>query len=102
MARPKRPPHPMLRVARAHLSKLAPELRSSTRLRLRQLDGPPGSPRFAVSVDMCRNVGVCAYGVTDTDTCPIFACTQRRAIRLLLSREGELLQVITDGLRWEK
>lgn len=91
----------MLRVARTHLSKLAPELRNA-RLRLRQLDGPPDSPRFAVSVDMCRDVAACIYGVTDTDKCPIFACNQRRAVRLLLSREGELLQVINDDLRWEK
>lgn len=101
MARPKRPPHPMLRVARAHLSKLAPELRNA-RFRLRQLDGPPGSPRFAVSVDMCRDVHSCPHGVADTENCPVFACSQRKAIRLLLSREGELLQVINDDLRWEK
>jgi hypothetical protein len=101
MARPKRPPHPMLRVARAHLSKLAPELRNA-RMRMRQLDGPPGSPRYAVSVDMCRDVASCAYGVTNTEKCPIFACSQRHAIRLLLSREGELLQVIKDDLRWQQ
>jgi hypothetical protein len=91
----------MLRVARAHLNKLAPDLRNA-RFRLRQLDGPPGSPRFAVSVDMCRDVAACNHGVTDTEKCPIFACSQRHAIRLLLSREGELLQVINDDLRWEK
>ncbi|MEI7645543.1 MAG: hypothetical protein WCJ55_14815 [Chloroflexales bacterium] len=101
MARPKRPPHPMLRVARAHLNKLAPELRNA-RLRLRQLDGPPGSPRFAVSVDMCREDVPCVNGVTEVEKCPVFACSQRRAIRLLLSREGELRQVINDDLRWEK
>jgi hypothetical protein len=101
MGRPKRPPDPMLRVARAHLNKLAPELRGAP-IHLHQLDGPPNAPRYAVSVEACQSAQGCPHGVSDPQLCPIVVCSQRRAIRLLLSREGELMQMINDDRRWEK
>jgi len=101
MPRPKRPDNPMLQVARTHLLTLAPELWNA-RIHLLQLDGPPGSPRFAVSADMCCSIGSCSHHITDPNTCPVFACSQRRAIRILLSRKGDLIHVISDHLRWRK
>lgn len=100
MSRHKLPPHPMLQVARAHLRDLDPELRY-TQPYLRQLDGPPGSPRFAVSLDQCAGSGSCAHGVADANLCSVIACPQRNTIRLLLSRKGDLIQVIRGHLRWE-
>jgi hypothetical protein len=100
MARPKRPPHPMLKVARGYLGKLEPNLREAP-LHLHQLDGPPGAPRYAVSVERCKRTAICPYGVTDPSRCPVFDCRLRNSLRLLLSREGDLVQVIRSGLHWE-
>jgi len=90
----------MLRVARTHLRRLAPELADAP-LHLHQLDGPPGAPRYSVSVELCESVANCPYKVTDPKKCPIFACGERRSLRLLLTREGELVQAISDDLNWD-
>lgn len=100
MARPKRPPHPMLGVARAHLRAIEPGLAEAP-LRLRTLDGPPGSPRYAVSVSRCGRQGPCPHGVAEGEACAVRECALREAIRMLLGREGAVVEVIRDGLRWD-
>lgn len=99
MARPKRPPHPMLKVAREHLKRLDPDLRDEP-IHLRMLDGPPGSPRYAVYVGVCRRAGECPYGVADVVPCPVLDCELRHALRLLLDREGNPVEVLQNGVRW--
>ncbi|NWF80072.1 MAG: hypothetical protein HXY37_08490 [Chloroflexi bacterium] len=99
MARPKRPPHPMLRVAREHLNVLDPDLRDEP-IHLRMLDGPPGAPRYAVYVGACRRDGDCPYGVEMITPCPVLNCELRNSLRLLLDREGNLVEVLQSGVRW--
>jgi len=90
----------MLGVARGHLRAIAPRLAEAP-LRLRMLDGPPGSPRYAVWASACRRSGPCPYGVPDEHRCHVRDCPLRDALRMLLSREGEVVEVIRDGLRWD-
>lgn len=99
MARPKRPPHPMIARARAHLRTIAPDLQYAP-LILRTLDGPPGSPRYAVSVARCQNVGECPYEMADPSVCTVPSCDLRRSLRLLLNADGSLAQVIEGHRRW--
>lgn len=101
MARPKRPPHPMLAVAREHLRKLAPDL-ADLPLHLQQLDGPPGAPRYAVSVASCHRQGDCPHGVTVEQTCAVPNCTLRHSFRLLLTRDGQVVQTIDGDGQWER
>lgn len=82
MARPGRLPAALIQRAREHLVRLAPD-RRGTPFRLRQLDGPPGAPRFAVTATHCPENCTCANPTS---------CPQRRTIRLLLSREGDLIR----------
>lgn len=99
MARPKRPPHPMLQVAREHLRRIDATL-SDAPLHLHQLDGPPGGPRYAVSVGVCRRSAACPYGVAEGQPCTVLDCELRDAVRLLLDRDGNLLEVLRNGVRW--
>lgn len=101
MARPKRPPHPMLAVARAHLRRLAPDL-ADLPLHLQQLDGPPGAPRYAVSVADCLRDGPCPHGVTVQAACDVPTCALRHSFRLLLTRDGEVVQAINGDMQWER
>ena len=99
MARPKRPPHPMLKVAREHLKHLDAELYDEL-IHLRMLDGPPGAPRYAVYVGACERDGPCPYSVEDVTPCPILDCDLRHSLRLLLDRDGKLVEVLRSGVRW--
>lgn len=99
MARPKRPPHPMLQVAREHLTQLDADLRDEP-IHLRMLDGPPGAPRYAVYVGACRRESVCPHGVSHVKPCPVLDCELRHSLRLLLDREGKLIEVLRSGVRW--
>jgi hypothetical protein len=101
MARPKRPPHPMLAVAREHLLKLAPDL-ADLPLRLQQLDGPPGAPRYAVSVAACHRESDCPHGVVNESACSVPTCALRHSFRLLLTRDGEVVQTIEGDRQWER
>lgn len=101
MARPKRPPHPMLKIAREHIRRLDATLKDAP-IRLHQLDGPPGSPRFAVSVARCFREGDCPHEVISEAACPILECDMRHSLRLLFTREGELVEVIKGDLKWEQ
>lgn len=99
MARPKRPPHPIIAQARSVLHTIAPELELAP-LELRMLDGPQGGPRFAVAVSRCYNDGVCPHQVTDPSRCDIPTCDLRRSLRLLFDGAGKLIQVIDGHHRW--
>jgi hypothetical protein len=91
----------MLGVARAHVARHAPELLDQP-IQLQQLDGPPGSPRYAVSVGACLREGPCPHGVADGAPCPIRDCTLRHSLRMLLDRDGNVVELLRDGLRWNE
>jgi hypothetical protein len=101
MARRKRQ-HPLLAVARTYLSQHMPDLRGA-QLRIRALDGPPGSPRYAVTAELC-GAGVCPHGVTPAvaaaGQCPVFDCPLRGSVRLLMDRRGTVIQTIRSGIHW--
>ncbi len=97
MARPKNPPDPILMTTHTRLLALMPGLRVAG-LRIRQLDGPPAAPRFAVDASMCPTASGCDRQALDGGQCSAIDCPQRRMMRLLLSREGQILQVIHHPL----
>ncbi len=99
MARPKRPPHPMLKVARDHLAELDSALCDKP-IHLKMLDGPPGAPRYAVYVGTCERPGPCPYGVEDITPCPVLNCSLRHSLRMLLDRDGNIVEVLRSGVRW--
>jgi hypothetical protein len=99
MARPKRPPHPMLKVAREHLCAIEPRLKDAP-LSMRTLDGPPGSPRYAIWVTACTRSGPCPHGFTNEQGCSVHYCPLRDSFRMLFTREGQLVELIRDGVRW--
>lgn len=100
MARPKRPPHPLIKVARNYLIQHEPELRDAP-IVLHQLDGPPGSPRYAALATACFPGGPCPYHVDPGEPCPIHDCEKRATVRLLFSRDGALVKVSRSTIRWE-
>jgi hypothetical protein len=103
MARPKRLPHPLLGVARAYIAENMPEMQGVP-LRLHHLDGPPGSPRYAITADVCHKRHNCPLGVpaelAENGKCPIIDCSIRQSIRLLFDRNGELIKTTESGIRW--
>lgn len=104
MARPKRPPSPMFQVARDYLSAHVPELKDAP-LHLHFLDGPPGAPRYAVNAVVCNHIADCPYHVdpllAENERCPVFNCELRESLRLLISREGEVVKVMHSGVKWD-
>ncbi|MEN9934454.1 MAG: hypothetical protein RLZZ387_1033 [Chloroflexota bacterium] len=94
--------NPLLAVARAYLSQHMPELKDAP-LHIRMLDGPPGSPRYAVTVESCLPAP-CPHGVprevADAGGCTIYNCPIRDSVRLLLDRGGEVMQVTRSGIHW--
>ncbi|HMQ30925.1 MAG TPA: hypothetical protein PKD53_09360 [Chloroflexaceae bacterium] len=99
MARPKRPPPPMVKVAGDHLGELDSALRDEP-IHLRMLDGPPGAPRYAVYVGTCERPGPCPHGVEEITPCPVLNCALRHSLRMLLDRDGNLVEVLRGGVRW--
>jgi hypothetical protein len=101
MARQKRQ-HLLLLSARTYLSRRMPELENQP-LRLRALDGPPGSPRYSVTVEVC-SAGACPHGVpaqlARAGQCPVDICPLRRCVRLLLDRRGTVLQETESTAHW--
>jgi hypothetical protein len=101
MARPKRV-NPLVPLVRAYIRKHAPEL-SGARLRLRQLDGPAGAPRYAASVETCA-IESCPYKVEEAvaqeGKCPIHDCALRRSLRLLLDRKGNVIEAHDTNTHW--
>jgi hypothetical protein len=98
----KRRIHPLLIAARAYMNRHAPELKTAP-LRLRMLDGPPGSPRCAVTAEACL-AGVCPYGVSAgvaaSGQCLVRDCPLRCSVRLLLDRRGVVVQATRSGIHW--
>jgi hypothetical protein len=67
------------------------------------LDGPPGSPRYSVTVEACPT-GACPHGVSAdlarAGRCPVEVCPVRRSVRLLLDREGSVIQETQSSAHW--
>ncbi len=101
MARPKRV-NPMVSVARNYLKQHAPELKD-IKLHVQCLDGPPESPRYMVTAAACTTSN-CPYGVSPEQAargkCPILECQLRNSIRLLFTRQGQLVEDMRSGIRW--
>ena len=94
--------NPLLAVAREYLSQHLPELKDAP-LRIRMLDGPPGSPRYAVTLESCPP-GPCPHGipreVANAGECTIRDCPIRDTIRILLDRDGGVVQMTHSGIHW--
>ena len=79
-----------------------PEL-NGVPLHLHCLDGPPGSPRYAVTAEACL-IGRCPRGipagVAAAGDCSVRMCPLRRSVRLLLDRHGTIIQVIRGKVHW--
>jgi hypothetical protein len=101
MARPRKT-NPILTAARNYFDRHVPELKGA-QLHVRQLDGPPGSARFAVTAEACCP-DRCPRGVptevAQAGTCHVLNCPLRRSVRLLLDRRGDVLQVTRSGIHW--
>jgi|GEM_PF-824381 hypothetical protein len=91
-----------LSVARAYLREHNPEL-AELPLRLRVLDGPPNAPRYAVTLECCPDQP-CPHGMPKelalAGECPIRSCPLRHTLRLLLTLNGEVVQVTESDLHW--
>jgi hypothetical protein len=102
MARHKRPPHPLLRVARAYLAEHAPALQDAP-MTLRQLDGPPKAPRFAITVEACQ-AQHCPHdiplSVSSAGKCPVPECNLRCTMRLLYDRRGTMRTATQSTVHW--
>jgi hypothetical protein len=92
----------MLTIARAYIREHLPELKDAP-LRLRMLDGPPGSPRYTVTIEKC-SPGACPHGIEPdlaaAGACPVRSCEARHSIRLLLDRDGAVVSIIRSDLHW--
>lgn len=102
MARPKYQ-SPILKIARSYLQQHAPDMSAAT-LRMRQLDGPPGSPRFAVIAERCT-ADICIHHHSPefaaAGRCNERACERRRSVHLLINRDGTIVQMIDCAHHWE-
>lgn len=102
MPRHKRPPDPRLHIAREYLEEHMPDAREA-RLTIRQLDGPPESPRFVVTAEACLTAD-CPYAVprevADAGDCPILECDHRCTARVLMDRKGEVIHVTRSGVHY--
>ena len=101
MARPRKT-NPMLIAARNYFEQHVPELKSA-QLHVRQLNGPPGSARFAVTAEV-RCPDSCPRDVptevAQAGECGVLNCPLRRSVRLLLNRRGDVLQLTRSGVHW--
>lgn len=102
MGRKKRQ-HPVEHAAQVYVNEHVPELRNA-HLHIRMLDGPATAPRYAVAAERCT-AGRCPYGVAtntrDSGRCPIADCPLRQAVRLLMSRQGEVVRATESGIHWQ-
>jgi hypothetical protein len=92
----------LLTAARTYVNHHLPELRHAP-LAMRMLDGPPSSPRYAVTVEACC-AQACPRGystlVAVAGGCNVLDCPLRRTVRLLLSRQGDVMQATRSGIHW--
>jgi hypothetical protein len=100
MARKKRQ-HPLIKHVQAYLNQTMPEM-AGARLQLRTLDGPPGSPRYAVTAELCTHA--CPYGTSPSmaaaGQCHVINCPLRCSVRLLVDRRGTILHATRSTLHW--
>jgi hypothetical protein len=93
----------MLKVARDYLRQHIPDMKDAS-LRLHQLDGPPGSPRYTATAELCHSMAACPHGVSyavaASGKCPVLNCPLRNTVRLLLTRQGEVVQEMRCGIHW--
>lgn len=93
----------MLKVARDYIEQHTPAFKESG-LSLHSLDGPPGSPRYAVSAEVCITSD-CPFGINKQEVspqeCPILDCHYHQSVRLLLTREGEVVKKTLGETHWE-
>jgi hypothetical protein len=101
MARKKRI-NPLLVFARTYVNQHVPELKAAP-LQLHMLDGPPGSPSCAVTVEACLAAD-CPNGVSaliaKSGQCAVRDCPLRCSVRLLLDRRGAVMQDTRSGVHW--
>ncbi len=101
MGRPKRK-NPLVPIVRSYVQEHYPEL-ANARLSIKRLDGPPGSPRYAASLEQCH-IARCPYHVSAADAaeghCPHQDCQLREALRLLLDRNGAVVHVHQSHIHW--
>ena len=94
--------NPLLIAARLYVSQHVPELKTAPLL-LRLLDGPPGSPSYAVTAEACV-AGGCPNGVSaliaESGQCGVRDCPLRCSVRLLLDRRGAVVQATRSGVHW--
>jgi hypothetical protein len=92
----------LLNVAHHYVDQHLPELRHAP-LAMRMLDGPPGSPRYAVTVAACR-AQACPHGISAlvaaAGQCHVTDCPLRHTARLLLDRQGNVIQATRSGIHW--
>ena len=101
MARQKRQ-NLFLKIAQTYLRQQMPAMRGAT-LKLRMLDGPPGSPRYAVTAETC-GVAACPHGIAPSAAaigeCPVSECPRRHSVRLLLDRQGVVMHTTIGSVHW--
>ena len=101
MSRPRRQ-NTQLALAHRYLGEAFPELRDVV-LQIRQLDGPPGSPRYAATAEICT-AATCPHGIPAAQAavgeCAVASCPLRRTIRILLGHDGELIQITGNDSHW--
>ena len=95
---------PTLMEAEQYIEQNAPELRDAPQ-QLVALDGPPGSPRYALSAEQCDAI-TCPHQVPPevaaAGECLVLSCPLRCSLRLLLDRDGKVLQAQRSGIHWRK
>jgi hypothetical protein len=88
--------------AQLYVNQHLPELRNLPP-QLHHLDGPPDAPRYAATIEACVAT-VCPRGFTTQDgsseQCDVLDCPLRHTARLLLNREGVVIQATISGLHW--
>jgi hypothetical protein len=101
MPRAKREKRP-LNAAQTYIGKHLPELHDMP-LRLQLLDGPPDSPRYAVTIEACIAT-VCPHGISvqvdSSGQCGVLDCPLRRSARLLLDHQGAVMHATISGIHW--
>jgi hypothetical protein len=101
MPRRKQKNRPLI-AAQAYVGEHLPELRNMP-LRLQLLDGPPGSPRYAATIEACVAT-VCPRGfgaqADSSGQCGVLDCPLRRSARLLLNSQGAVIHATISGIHW--
>lgn len=101
MARRKRP-NPVLRLVQTYLRENLSELKDAA-LHMHTLDGPPDSPRYSVTAEVCI-ARSCPHGtpaaIAAAGQCTVLSCPLRQSVRLLLDERGAVLQVTRSGIHW--